>query len=82
VEGRASPATEELVLARDAVEDALAHPSRRQRECAVLALYLGFATDEVADLVRVRPSTVRVHLHAARTALSSVAAAEVRAGEH
>ncbi len=63
--------TEEVVLRRRAVADALAHLTLRQRQCAVLALFLGYPTDDVADLLRIRPATVRVHLHAARAALLS-----------
>jgi RNA polymerase sigma factor (sigma-70 family) len=61
---------EDMVLRRRAVDEALARLTRRQRECAVLYFFIGFSTDEVADLLRVRPATVRVHLHDARRALS------------
>jgi RNA polymerase sigma-70 factor (ECF subfamily) len=64
------PALEDTVVRRRAVDDALARLTRRQRECAVLYFFIGFSTDEVADLLRIRPATVRVHLHDARQALS------------
>jgi RNA polymerase sigma-70 factor (ECF subfamily) len=73
---------EDAVVARQAVESVLGRLTRRQRECAVLSLYLGFTTEEVADLLHIRPSTVRVHLHAARASLSALTPQEFAAGKH
>lgn len=64
--------TEEAFVLRADVADALGRLSGRQRECAVLHYFVGFSTDEVADLLRIRPPTVRVHLHAARTVLAAL----------
>lgn len=63
--------TEETVLRRHAVEEVLDRLSRRQRECAVLAFYIGCSTEEVAAHLGIRPATVRVHLHDARAVLST-----------
>jgi RNA polymerase sigma factor (sigma-70 family) len=71
---RTSTTTEDTVVTRQTVAEALGHLTSRQRACAVLSLYLGFTTEEVADLLRIRASTVRVHLHVARTSLLSIAA--------
>jgi RNA polymerase sigma factor (sigma-70 family) len=64
------PTVEDTVLRRRAVVEALARLTRRQRECAVLYFFIGFSTEEVANLLRVRPATVRVHLHDARQVLN------------
>jgi RNA polymerase sigma-70 factor (ECF subfamily) len=78
----ATTTMEDAVVARQAVESVLDRLTRRQRECAVLSLYLGFTTEEVADLLHIRASTVRVHLHAARTYLSALTSQELAAGKH
>jgi RNA polymerase sigma factor (sigma-70 family) len=80
-EAKVAVAIDDTVVMRHAVRDVLDRLTRRQRECAVLSLYLGFTTEEVADLLGVRPSTVRVHLHAARTSLASMGAA-IESGRH
>lgn len=65
-----SPPADDAVLHRSAVDAALAQLSTRQRECAVLHHYLGCSTEEVGRILGIRASTVRVHLHEARRALS------------
>lgn len=62
---------EDHVVLRSAVVETLAALSRRQRECAVLVLYVGCSTEEAAAILGIRAGTVRVHLHAARTALQA-----------
>jgi DNA-directed RNA polymerase specialized sigma24 family protein len=41
----------------------------RQRQCVVLRDWAGFETREVARMLRMRESTVRVHLARARASL-------------
>jgi RNA polymerase sigma factor (sigma-70 family) len=65
-----APPSDGSVVRRAEVDEVLAQLTQRQRECAVLRFYVGFSTDEVANLLRIRPATVRVHLHAARAAVS------------
>jgi RNA polymerase sigma-70 factor (ECF subfamily) len=56
-------------LARAEVFDALEALSIRQRQSVVLRDWAGFETDEVAEMLGTRPSTVRVHLARGRGAL-------------
>jgi RNA polymerase sigma factor (sigma-70 family) len=62
---------EPSALDRAHVVDVLSSLTRRQAECAVLRWYVGYSTDEVARTLRIRPATVRVHLHDARAELRS-----------
>jgi RNA polymerase sigma factor (sigma-70 family) len=66
-----APPPDDAVVRRAEVDEVLAQLTQRQRACAVLRFYAGFSTDEVANLLRISPATVRVHLHAARAAVSS-----------
>jgi RNA polymerase sigma factor (sigma-70 family) len=58
------------VVVRDALE--LLPP--KQRAVAVLCLYLELQPKEAAQIMRVRPSTARVHLHRARQTLAAALA--------
>ena len=56
-------------LDRDEVFAALALLSVRQRQAVTLRDWAGFETDEVATMLAMNPSTVRVHLARGREAL-------------
>jgi RNA polymerase sigma-70 factor (ECF subfamily) len=56
-------------LDRQEVFSALALISLRQRQAVVLRDWAGFDTDDVAEMLGMRPSTVRVHLSRGREAL-------------
>jgi RNA polymerase sigma factor (sigma-70 family) len=56
------------VVVRDALE--LLPP--KQRAVAVLCIYLEVQPNEAAKIMRLRPSTVRVHLHRVRQTLMAV----------
>lgn len=59
----------EGVLARLDVEQLLAKLSATQRRCLTM-YYLGdLPTDEIATVLKISPSTVRVHIHRARDRL-------------
>lgn len=68
----ASPPPEpgDLAEARDGAARALAVLTHRQRQAIVLTVMLGFTGPEAARILRVRPSTVRVLVSQARTALT------------
>ena len=57
------------VLRRAEIFEALATLSIRQREAVVLRDWAGFETDEVAEMLGTKASTVRVHLARGREAL-------------
>jgi RNA polymerase sigma-70 factor (ECF subfamily) len=59
----------ELALVRIEVFDALAELPLRQRQAVVLRDWAGFSTAEVAWMLTVRESTVRVHLARGREVL-------------
>ena len=54
---------------RDAVARALGSLTRRQRAAIVLTEYLGYAADEAAQILGVKPVTVRVLASQGRAAL-------------
>lgn len=56
-------------LDRQEVFAALALISLRQRQAVVLRDWAGFETDDVAEMLGLKPSTVRVHLMRGREAL-------------
>ena len=58
-----------VALDRRVVFDALARLSLRQRQAVTLRDWAGFETDEVASMLGMSPSTVRVHLARGRAAL-------------
>lgn len=59
---------------------ALGHLALRQRQCVVLRDWAGFETDEVARMLGMRASTVRVHLARGRAALRGSLTVEEREG--
>ena len=65
---------------RMSVVDALRGLPLRQRQSVVLRDWAGFETTEVARILGMKESTVRVHLARGRVALRSVLAAEEREG--
>ncbi len=65
----AVPGPEAATVVAMSVHAALATMPIRRRESAVLCLYLGMSADEAAQAMGVRPSTVRVQLHRARSDL-------------
>jgi RNA polymerase sigma factor (sigma-70 family) len=62
-------AAEEPAIRQREVVDLLRTLTRRQRECVVLAFYVGHSAEEAAAILGIRASTVRVHIHAARSAV-------------
>ena len=54
---------------RVALQVAFASLPEKTRTCAALALQSGLETDEIARILRIKPATVRVHVHNARKAL-------------
>jgi RNA polymerase sigma-70 factor (ECF subfamily) len=56
-----------IAEARDEIERALEALTPREREVMVLVAWLGMETTEVADVLGVKPSTVRVLVARART---------------
>jgi RNA polymerase sigma factor (sigma-70 family) len=68
----------ERALARDEVFAALAAIPLRQRQCVVLRDWAGFGTHEVASMLAMRESTVRVHLSRGRAALRRTLSVEER----
>jgi RNA polymerase sigma-70 factor, ECF subfamily len=75
---RLTPPRDELreVEARDAVVRALAALTPRQRMSVVLVDLLDYSSEEAAQLMRVRPSTVRVFVSQGRAALKRKAGDE------
>lgn len=67
-------------LVRDEVFASLATLPIRQRQCVVLRDWAGFPTDEVAVILGMRTSTVRVHLSRGRQALRRALTVEERDG--
>ena len=59
----------EAVEAKDEAARALATLTRRQRLALVLTEYLGYAGEEAAAIMRVKPATIRVLSHQGRKAL-------------
>ena len=59
---------------RVALQRAFAALPPRTRSCAVLALHSGLGTADVARILRIKPATVRVHVHNARVALRAALA--------
>jgi RNA polymerase sigma factor (sigma-70 family) len=57
-----------------AVRAAVAAMPIRRRSCVALCLLLGFSDREAARMLRIRPGTVRSHLHAGRRALEQALA--------
>lgn len=65
------PRADELaaVEARDEAVRLLARLTPRERAALVVTAYLGFSSDEAGELLRIRPTTVRVLTNRARAAL-------------
>ncbi len=63
---------------RDEVFAALAALPLRQRQCIVLRDWAGFGTEEIARMLRMRASTVRVHLSRGRATLRRALTVEER----
>ncbi len=61
---------------RDAVVRSLRTLSPRQRVALVLTVMLGYSSEEAAAIMRIRPTTVRVHASAALQALRRSAGEE------
>jgi RNA polymerase sigma-70 factor (ECF subfamily) len=59
---------------RVALQHAFAALPAKTRTCAALALQSGLDTAEIARILRVKPATVRVHIHNARLALRAALA--------
>ena len=66
--------------ARADVFDALATLPLRQRQCVVLRDWAGFPTRELAEILGLRESTVRVHLARGRESLRRLLTVEERNG--
>jgi RNA polymerase sigma factor (sigma-70 family) len=70
VTDRAAPGDEiSNAVERAEVFDALGSLSIRQRQSVVLRDWAGFETDEAAEMLGTKPSTIRVHLARGREAL-------------
>jgi RNA polymerase sigma factor (sigma-70 family) len=54
---------------RDEILHLLAQLTRNQREALVLTEWMGLTSQEVGDVMRISPSTVRVHLSRAKATL-------------
>jgi RNA polymerase sigma factor (sigma-70 family) len=67
-----TPDETELVLERDEVVRSLSGLPTRQRQAVVLRDWAGMQTREVAEILGLAESTVRVHLARGRAALRSV----------
>ena len=80
VADRAAPDEVGRGAIRDEVFAALGALPLRQRQCVVLRDWAGFGTDEVAGMLRMRASTVRVHLSRGRAALRRELSIEERDG--
>jgi RNA polymerase sigma factor (sigma-70 family) len=70
----------ERTLVRNEVFTALAALPLRQRQCVVLRDWAGFPTRDVAHMLGLRESTVRVHLVRGRGSLRDVLTVEGRNG--
>jgi RNA polymerase sigma factor (sigma-70 family) len=66
------------VLEGDTFWNAVRALPRRQRECVALRYLDDLTTAEVGRVLGINETTVRVHLHAARSALAIALGAEVR----
>ncbi len=64
------PEPADVATDRDSVARALAALTPRQREAVVLTELLDCATGEAAEIMRIRPATVRVLVSQARAALA------------
>ncbi|HUP76091.1 MAG TPA: sigma-70 family RNA polymerase sigma factor [Acidimicrobiales bacterium] len=66
------PASE--ATTRVALQRAFAALPPKTRTCAALALHSGLDTVEIARILHIKPATVRVHVHNARSALRAALA--------
>jgi RNA polymerase sigma-70 factor (ECF subfamily) len=64
------PEPSEVATTRDSAARALGELTRRQREAVVLTAMLGFGGTEAAQIMGIRPATVRVLVSQARAALA------------
>jgi len=64
------PEPSEVAATRDRAARALAELTRRQREAVVLTALLGFTGTEAAQIMGIRPATVRVLVSQARAVLA------------
>ena len=64
------PEPSEVAATRDHAARALAVLTRRQREAVVLTALLGFGGNDAAQIMGIRPATVRVLVSQARAALA------------
>jgi RNA polymerase sigma factor (sigma-70 family) len=69
------------VTIRAAVFGALGHLPVRQRQCVVLRDWAGYETRDIARMLRMRESTVRVHLARGRATLRHDLSMEERTDE-
>jgi RNA polymerase sigma factor (sigma-70 family) len=67
----AGPSTEDSAVANMTARSALANMPPRRRACAALCWYLGFTSEEAADILGIDAATVRTHLDRARRAASA-----------
>jgi RNA polymerase sigma factor (sigma-70 family) len=76
------PSVDEMqrALVRDEVFTSLATLPVRQRQCLVLRDWAGFSTEEVAAMLGMNASTVRVHISRGRQALRRALTVEERDG--
>ena len=66
------PATEDSAVANVSAAHALAAMPPRRRACAALCWYLGFTSEEAADILGIDGATVRTHLERARRSATPV----------
>jgi RNA polymerase sigma-70 factor (ECF subfamily) len=63
---------------RDALERAFGRLPEEQRGVLVLRHYLGFSSEEIADVMEIRPGTARTRLHYAHRAMRAALDADAR----
>jgi len=66
------------VAQRDALERAFERLPEEQRAALVLRHYLGFSSNEIADVMEIRPTTARTRLHYAHRAMRAALEADAR----
>jgi len=67
------PSVEDAAVANVAAASTLAAMPPRRRACAALCFYLGFTSEEAADILGIDAATVRTHLDRARRAATPAA---------
>ena len=81
VPDRGTPDEYATVTLRASVFGSLGRLPMRQRQCVVLRDWAGFETREISRMLRMRESTVRVHLARGRATLRSDLSMEERTDE-